>query len=113
MAYLPRRQAREWSAMGSRLLSLVCGLYGLREDELLGDSRSVGVSFPRQVVMYVAVVEMGMGYAETGRLVARHPATVREGVRRVIRLRDQDEKLEKMLSWLAGEVVGSAETPLG
>lgn len=95
------------------VLDLVSRHYGISIDELLGDSRKMRYTYPRQVAMYVLRSRGYLTLEEIGHALGRDHSTVLYGVQHVERLlrmeRNERESLALMLSTVPPAEVTEAE----
>ncbi|MCS6857286.1 MAG: chromosomal replication initiator protein DnaA [Sandaracinaceae bacterium] len=72
------------------LIAAVASHFGLRRDELIGESRHRGVAIPRMVGMYLARSELHLSYGEIGKSFGgRDHSTVLNACRRIAGLLEQ------------------------
>ncbi|EKE06437.1 MAG: hypothetical protein ACD_19C00014G0051 [uncultured bacterium] len=68
------------------LINKVAKYFSLGKRQLLGDSRALPVVRPRQILMYLLRIQVGLPFQEVGRLVGRDHSTVMNSVNKVTQL---------------------------
>ncbi|MFL7813595.1 MAG: chromosomal replication initiator protein DnaA [Anaerolineales bacterium] len=81
-----------------RILKTIAQEYGLTMDELIGQSRSQRVAFPRQVAMYMLREESDLSLPKIGEILGgRDHTTVMYGHEKITDLLDQDKNLRRKI----------------
>lgn len=81
-----------------RILKTIAQEYGLTMDELIGQSRSQRVAFPRQVAMYMLREESELSLPKIGEILGgRDHTTVMYGHEKITDLLDQDKNLRRKI----------------
>lgn len=68
------------------LINKVAKYYSLGKRQLLGESRALPIVRPRQILMYLLRIQVGLPFQEVGRIVGRDHSTVMNSVDKVTQL---------------------------
>ncbi len=78
------------------VVDIVCKYYSVGKRNLLGDSRSRPIARPRQILMYILRMEMGLPLEEVGRVVGgRDHTTVMHAVDKIKELASSDVQIRE------------------
>jgi chromosomal replication initiator protein len=72
------------------LINKIAKYYSLGKRQLLGDSRALPVVRPRQILMYLLRMQVGLPFQEVGRIVGRDHSTVMNAVDKITNLLGSD-----------------------
>ncbi|MEK7188632.1 MAG: helix-turn-helix domain-containing protein, partial [Patescibacteria group bacterium] len=72
------------------VISAVSKYYSLNKRVLLGESRTKTIALPRQILMYLLRLELGLPLEEVGRLIGRDHSTVIHAVDKITSLASLD-----------------------
>ncbi len=87
-------QTRKLSS--DEVVDIVCKYYSVGKRNLLGDSRARPVARPRQILMYILRMEMGLPLEEVGRVVGgRDHTTVMHAVDKITQLASLDVQIRE------------------
>jgi chromosomal replication initiator protein len=75
------------------LINAVSKYYNIGKKQLLSNSRVRSLARPRQILMYLLRIELGLAFEEVGRIVDRDHSTVMHAVDCITRLASSDVKI--------------------
>lgn len=80
----------------NQVISTVADYYSLGKRQLLGSLRAQTVALPRQILMYILRVDIGMPLEEVGRVIGgRDHTTVMHAVEKITKLNSQDANIRE------------------
>lgn len=80
----------------SEVVDIVCKYYSVGKRNLLGDSRARPIARPRQILMYILRMEIGLPLEEVGRVVGgRDHTTVMHAVEKINQLSGSDVQIRE------------------
>lgn len=77
------------------VISAVSKYYSLNKRVLLGESRTHAIALPRQILMYLLRLELGLPLEEVGRLIGRDHSTVIHAVDKITSLASLDVNIRE------------------
>lgn len=87
------------------VIDAVCKHYNISKRSLLGEGRTKMIAQPRQVLMYILRIEMGLPFEEVGRLLGgRDHTTIMHGVEKITALASTDIHIREDISGIKAGV---------
>jgi len=81
------------------LIEAVCKYYSISKRSLLGEGRTKMIAQPRQVLMYLLRIEMGLPFEEVGKILGgRDHTTIMHGVEKISTLASKDMHIREDIS---------------
>lgn len=98
-----------WKVSVKKIQLSVCKDYGITVDDMISERRSVRVSFPRQVAVYLCTKLTGQSLSQISRQFGRDHTTAIHASRKIERLLANDPELRARVDAIAESLGGVVE----
>lgn len=88
-----------------KIVAAISAVFGIRNEDLLGNSQAQGYSFPRQIAMYLCRQELKLPYQGIGRIFSRDHSTVMTSIKQIEKkIKESDRELLSYFSEIQGKL---------